>query len=229
MKATTAALTALFLSTAAAYANSGSNSSFWEAKHDSPLPTMRVSDDSAPDLDARFLINPIDMAVYSGSRLATGVPSPDGTIVLPFQAPVDGLGNVGVPGFGKAGINTGFYVQPGQLVQWGGTFKWISGADHQCQICVEKSPELTAVHQCIGFNGKTGAYSVWLPDSGSEIAVDRYSIFPVDGFPGWFHASITFRTADTIPANSQAFVYFQWKQGVFALGNGWTMATGQAP
>lgn len=183
---------------------------------------LSTTANAAPDMLYRE--DPTTWGLYSVTRVLPQVAAPDGSKVTPFLAPSDAVGNVGPIGFSPKGITTGLYVQPNQIEEWSGFYEYLGG-DRNARVCVNKIPEGTAEHQCIAFDGETGAYTEYASDD----AIVRYSIASIVDRPHWFYVSMTFRTTKNLPADTQVFPYVQVRPGQrFALWR-WRLTTGQAP
>ena len=172
--------------------------------------------------DRLYRLDPSTWTVYSGQRSLPAVKAPDGSSVTPFIAPPTGRGNVGPAGYTSTGnYQTGLVVFPGGLDEFSIFYQYLSG-DHAARFCADGRITGQPTHQCLTFDGATGAITSIDP------AIVGYSTAQITDAPGWRRVSIIFRTAVTFTYGDQAFPYVQVNPGQrFALWRGF-LVTGWA-
>ncbi len=173
--------------------------------------------------DRFYRLDPATWALYSVTRSLPAILAPDGTTVIPFQAGA-ARGTIGPAGYVRSGSSqTGLYVAPGGADEFSIFYKNLGG-DHAAHICIDGYSTGYPVHQCLDFDGTTGAFT-----SASQ-AIVGYSIAPVLADHGWYRVSIAFRTAAKLAPGTQAFPYVQANPDQrFALWRGFLITGQQTP
>lgn len=187
-----------------------------------PIVYVALLSSTASAQDHLYRLDPASWALYSVTRSLPAVLAPDGSTITPYKAGA-GRGTIGPSGYVRSGSSqTGLYVGPGGTDEFSIFYRNLGG-DHGTHLCVDGYSTGYPAHQCLDFDGTTGAFTTASP------AIIGYSIAPLLADPGWYRVSITFRTAATLPAGVQAFPYIQVNPGQrFALWRAF-LITGQAP
>jgi hypothetical protein len=186
-----------------------------------PLAAALLSAAPAYAQDVLYKLDPTSWTLYSVTRSPPGVIAPNLTTVTPFLVGTS-RGTVGPPGYTRTGpYQTGYHLHPNGIDEFYTYYEYLSGASGAHQ-CIDGNITGYSVHQCLDFDGQTGAFNSASP------AIVAYSITPTAD-ENWWRVSITFKTAAVFVAGNQAFPYFQANPGQrFALWGG-QLIEGQAP
>jgi len=159
--------------------------------------------------DYIYRLDPASWTLHGMTKSPPTVPAPDGSMVTPFL-----VGLTLASAYPASGIS----VNANDFDTFSLLYRNLGGPHPEFHVCINGKAVGYATHQCLTFDGVTGAFSY------ADPGILTYSIAPINSFNGWYLVIITFKTV----AGYEAYPYVQANpEQKFALDHG-RFVTGQA-